>query len=370
MRILTVSNCPLDRSLGSGYVISGYADRLRSLGHEVTALQPADYEWLPRLPAAKRLRMLLGYSAAVSRAVGREHFDIVELWGAESWRSVRRLARMRRRPLLVGRSNGLEPHFREALAGAGGFRTGIAGSLFDRWQEIEAAFREVDLLTTVSQFDHRYALDHGYQPEGRLLALENPLDDEWLDRPLQAERPPVIGYFGGWLARKGCDLVASILPPVLRAHPGWRARLVGVGPLRPADFLPLDVAARVEVLPFVSDRVALRALYDRTSVVLMPSVYESFSLAAAEAMACGCALVASPTGIAADLRPNDEAVIVKERSAGAWCAAVGALLGDEVRRLRIARRGGSRVQSLRWSEAVSRLLAFYQSHLSKNGNVA
>lgn len=359
MRIFSVSNCPLDPNQGSGYVITGYASRQRSLGHDLVAVGPADYEWWPRLRAAKRLRMLLGYTTGVLRALRRERFDVVELWGAESWWVASRLARRASRPLLVARSNGLETHVMEKMPAAMEQRS-VPGRMLDRWQDIGAAFRSADLLTTVSEFDRRYALTQAYQPHERILAIENPLHDAWLDAPVADEKPPLLGYFGSWLPRKGNDIIAEILPAVLRAHPAWRVRLVGVGMLDRDRTFPADVAGRIEIVPSVSDRDRLRAMYDETAVVMMPSRYESFGMVAAEAMARGCALIAAPTGIAADVRSEIEAVVVPNPAAADWSRALSELLADTPRQRRIASGGRRRVQALRWNPAVGRLMAAYE----------
>lgn len=360
MRILSVSNVPLQPHLGSGYVIQKYVEELRTRGHEVTTLDPGGYEWLPQLRAGKRLRTVGGYAQATLRALRREVFDVVELWGAEAWWVARRLAWHTGRPLVVGRSNGLETHFAAELARHGlAPRAGWPGRMFDRWQQPEAAFRCVDLLTTVSQFDRRHALAQGYQPEEKLLTLENPLRDELLGRVCVAERPSVIGFFGGVLPNKGAGLLAEALSDVLRNNPRWRARFVGIENAGFRERLPADVATRVETIPFVRERARLEALYEQTAIVAMPSAYESFGLVGAEAMACGCALVASRTGFAADLRHEHEAVVVAERTPEAWRTALAGLVADEERRRRIARGGHARVQALRWSDATDRLLQAY-----------
>jgi glycosyltransferase involved in cell wall biosynthesis len=368
MKILSVSNCPLEESQGSGYVIGGYARRLRARGHEVVLLGPEDYEWGRALGAGKRARVFSGYSWAALRRLRRESFDVVELWGAEAWWVMRRITARRVRPLLVARSNGLEPHMHEALArhaaGVSGAalparkRLGLA--LFERWQRPEEAFRRADLLTTVSEFDRRFALARGYQPADRVLALGNPLPDDWLGQTPPAARAPVIGFFGSWIPRKGAGLLPDVLPAVLRAHPEWRARLVGPGEAAVRAFAGRPGAERIEVVPFERDRTRLRELYRGLSVVVVPSQFESFGLVAAEAMACGCVLVASPTGFAADLRSDDEAVIVPSSSPAAWIAALDAVLRDAPRRERLARAGAARAQGLRWEAATSRLLETYQ----------
>lgn len=359
MRILSVSNVPLDPTLGSGYVISGYAERLRARGHLVTTIEPRDYLPWPRLRGAHRLRMLFGYTATARRAIAREKFDLVEFWGGESWRVVRQLANRPDRPLLVGRSNGLETFARATLDRAGFSGPGVLGRWFDRWQALECAFRDVDALTTVSHYDAQFAQNHSYQPPERLLALENPLDDEWFQPTLPPERPRVLAYFGSWLPQKGADILPHIFAAVLRQRADWRGRIVGAEPAAIAPHFPADVRARIEFVAPVRDKARLRTLYGSSAVTLLPSAYESFGLVAAEAAACGCALVASPVGFAAALRDGEEALLVPTRSVTAWTATVSRVLADDALRRRVAAAGRTRAQTLRWAAAVDSLEAFY-----------
>lgn len=366
MRILTVSNVPLLSSTGSGYVIAGYVERMRARGHEVTTLEPRDYLRWPRIGGARRLRTLLGYTRATLRAVAAEQVDVVELWGGESWRSARSLAPRTHRPLLVGRSNGLEPHVRR-WESASGFVAppGLAGRLFDRWQQVESAFRCVDALTLVSPFDASFAAQQAYQPAERTLVLENPLLDDWLGQPPPQNRPPVLGYFGSWTPRKGSAILPDVIAETLRAFPSWRARLVGPGPETRAAFAA-DVRERIELIPHVHDKSRLRALYRDTAVVLMPSVYESFGLVTAEALACGCAVVASPVGFAAGLRQGTEAWLVPELTRDAWTRATCELLRAPTLIPAMTRAGQAVVQRLRWTDAVSTLEDFYTAQLLRH----
>lgn len=360
MRILTVSNVPVESHFGSGYVIAGYVERLRALGHHVVVLDPRNFEWLPWVRPGKRLRVQLGYTRATLRAVARTQFDVVELWGAEASWAAMRLACRPGRPRLIARSNGLEPHLRRALQSADLTEaTGWAGRILDRCQRPEEAFRQVDGITTVSEYDRRFAVERRYRPSERILALENPLDPDWLGRVLVQERPRILGFFGSWLPRKGVAVLRAVLPSLLRQHSDWRVRLVGIGEAGARETWPEDVVARIEVVPFVGDRVRMRTLYEETAVVVMPSAYESFGLVAAEAMACGCAVVASPVGLAADLRPEGEVVVVPTLEPNAWRTEIDRMCADEARRRRIAAAGHARVQSLRWEIAITRLLAFY-----------
>jgi len=372
MRILALSNTLLDASLGSGYVILRYAQGLRARGHGVDLLGPDDYDPLRHWGRGRGsgYRQALGMAAACLRRATRGGYDVVELWGGEAWLAAELLARLpRRRVLLVAHSNGLEPHCAELLRAAE--RAGRL-ALPRRWYHLDLSslaarsFRAVDALVTVAEFDRAYALREGYAPPDRILAVDNPLADDYLGLAVDFARAPVIGCCGSWIARKGVELITSSLPPLLRAHPEWRLTLVGVGEgFRAAACFPADVLPRITVVPFAERGTTLRALYQSFAVLLLPSVYESFGLAAAEAMACGAALAATRVGFAAALRDGEEAMLLPEASPEALRKTLETLLGDEALRQSVARAGYRRVQALRWDGAVASVEAAYLGWLGE-----
>jgi glycosyltransferase involved in cell wall biosynthesis len=365
MRILALCNCPLDESLGSGYVSLRYAEGLRAAGHQVDLLGPSEYE-----PFHGRLRgRALSYRQAAGMAAAALHrtrgaaYDLVEICGAQGWLAMRLLQRTpRRRFLVVQRSNGLETHCEEALrqAADAGLVPRRRWFHFSQSRWFEAALRRADGLVTVSAWDRDWALARGYGAPDRVLAIENSLPDSYLGQEVDLERPPAIGYCGSWLPVKGIDLLVRALPPVLRDLPAWRLTLVGVGDgFHAADHFPADVLPRIDVVPYAGRSTRLRELYRGFAVSILPSVYESFGLAAAEAMACGSALVAVRVGFAAGLRDREEALLLPERSPQALGAALRELAANEELRRRIAQGGYRRVQELRWDRAVRTLAEAY-----------
>lgn len=153
MRILTLSNCPLDPSFGSGYVILRYAAGLRERGHLVDLLGPEDYEPLRRWGRATGYRQALGMAWTALRRARSGRYDVVEFWGGEAWLAILLLRRRsRRRFLVVGHSNGLETHSAERLAAARG--EGLLPPRkwyhFDLSPLVARSFRAADGLVTVA----------------------------------------------------------------------------------------------------------------------------------------------------------------------------------------------------------------------------
>jgi glycosyltransferase involved in cell wall biosynthesis len=369
LTVLSLTNTPADPASGSGYVVLGYAAALRERGHAVRVLDPGDYEPLPRLHRAHQYKQAVGMALRAVREVRREPPDVLELWGAEAWLAALRLRRLGgRSTLVVARSNGLEPHCARYLEAAR--RTGELDR--DRWYHFdqtrwfERTFRSVDALVTVSEFDRSFALERGYLAPERILALANPLPDSYLGIPVPPEdRDPVIGFCGSWIPRKGVRLLAEAIPSVLREQPAWRLLLVGCGELRPADHFPADVVDRIRVVPRADREADLVSLYRTMSLLVMPSIYESFGLVAAEAMACATPVLGPPTGLLASLEAGREYLALPDRTPEALIAALRRALLDPALRTAVGLAGRRRAQDLRWDGATDRLESAYRRWLTE-----
>jgi glycosyltransferase involved in cell wall biosynthesis len=371
VRLLTLSNCSLDSSQGSGYVILGFIDGLRRRGWTVDVIGPDQLDPFPTLGHARSWRIALGMWRHAERALQRADYDVVEFYGGEAWLAISRLTRRRRRSfLVVCHSNGLEPSAREQHIRHLGSDTLTGGPR--RWYQIDhgrlaaTGFRRADGLVTVSEYDRRYALERDYQPAAHLLAIDNPLPDSFLGQPLALEREPRVVFCGSWIARKGIALLVRDMTRLLAELPQARLRLIGVG----GDFsvtahFPSALQDRIEVFPFIADKQALRAAYRECAILIAPSAYESFGLTAAEAMACGCALVSSRTGFAAGLTDGREASLLDSPTSPRLYERVRELLLNDARRCAIARAGYERVQSLEWSGAVRALALQYEAWLAE-----
>ncbi|MFM9916349.1 MAG: glycosyltransferase family 4 protein [Rhizobacter sp.] len=364
MRILTVSNCPLKESQGSGYVIMGYAEGLRRLGHDVECVGPEAYELMPSVRHAKRWRFALGMALFGVRRRFFSSFDLVEFYGAESWLLVLLLRCVGTRCVLVHHSNGLETLQQLELTRNSGTDTHSGAPR--RWYQFRAssllaqAFKQVDALVLVSRHQHRHAVEMKYQPGDRLLSIETPLPEVFLDQRVDGPRPTTLGYCGAWLRTKGTDMLTDAVNHLLQVHPGVTLQLVGVGS-EFDKFTVFDpqICGRIHVSPFIATKPELMQWYRSISILLMPSYSDSFGLVTAEAMACGCAVVATRTGFAADLHDRQEVMLQAGFTAQHVVAAVTPLLESDALRRHVSMGGYQRVQALRWDAAAQALEAFY-----------
>jgi glycosyltransferase involved in cell wall biosynthesis len=143
--------------------------------------------------------------------------------------------------------------------------------------------------------------------------------------PARTHDGRTLGYVGRLSQEKGPEVAIR----ALAALPGWRLVVAGDGAERGAlESLTatLGVADRVEWLG-VTDPATV---YPRISVLIFPSKSEGFGLSAAEAMAHGVPVVATPVGLLAD-RPDLAAIVPPDAPPEAWAAAVRACRDDDAR---------------------------------------
>jgi len=99
-------------------------------------------------------------------------------------------------------------------------------------------------------------------------------------------------------------------------------------------------------------------LYNSMAIFLHPSWTEGWPLPPAEAMACGCALVAAANrGVSEYATDGSTALMAPVRDIAGLAAAVDRLIDDDDLRVRIATAGHAHIRSFSWEAAVDRLEA-------------
>jgi glycogen synthase len=172
-------------------------------------------------------------------------------------------------------------------------------------------------------------------------------------------------FFGrlDWF-QKGLDVLLDAVAILARERPGVRLRIAGRG--KHAEQLlstarSLGIRDNVELIGPVSDEER-SALFAGARALLMPSRFEGFGMAAAEAMAAGVPVVASNVGSLPEVvHPPEGGVVVPAGDAEALAAAAGALLDDPASRRKLSRTARRSAERFRWDRVAEQHLEFLQA---------
>ncbi|WP_445400719.1 glycosyltransferase family 4 protein [Streptomyces sp. LE64] len=241
---------------------------------------------------------------------------------------------------------------------------------FTRMQKRVA--RRLPTVLTVSGSSRREIVDHLGVRLDRVHVVPIGADAElFAPDPSVAEVPGrIVTTASADVPLKGLVHLVEALAVVRTHHPG--AHLVVVG--RRAEDGPVARAiarhgldGAVEFVKGVSD-TALVDLIRSARIACVPSLYEGFSLPAAEAMATGTPLVATTGGAIPEVAgPDGETCLaVPPADAGALAAALGRLLGDADLRARLGAAGRERVLArFTWAKAAEGTVRHYRAALDR-----
>lgn len=178
--------------------------------------------------------------------------------------------------------------------------------------------------------------------------------------------PPVPGMVGalGRLEReKGFDLLLQAMAEL----PAANLLLGGDGQAREAlsaQVRELGLTERVTLTGFVAD---VPAFLSQIGMLVLPSRSEGLGLVLLEAMAAGRPVVASRVGgIPEVVADGETGLLVPPEEPGALAAAIGRLLADPAKALRMGEAGRRRVQSLFSAERMAREMAALYEELMES----
>ena len=164
--------------------------------------------------------------------------------------------------------------------------------------------------------------------------------------------------------RRRIDVLLAVFAAVRQRIP--EARLVRAGGQFTAEQMSLAASLGVErsitMLPFL-EREALADVYRRATLLLFCSEREGFGLPLAEAMACGCPVVASDIDVLRETC-GDAAEYCPVGDVGAWADTVVRLI-EERRNAQEqwharAERARNQAAKFSWGEAARRMVPIYR----------
>ncbi|WP_274557844.1 glycosyltransferase family 4 protein [Streptomyces spiramyceticus] len=245
---------------------------------------------------------------------------------------------------------------------------------FTRMQKRVA--RRLPSVLTVSGSSQQEIVDHlGVRPD-RIHVVHIGADtDLWSPDPSVAEVPGrIVTTSSADVPLKGLVHLVEALAKLRTEHPA--AHLVVVG--RRAEDGPVAQAiARyglqdaVEFVKGITD-AELVDLVRGAQIACVPSLYEGFSLPAAEAMATGTPLVATTGGAIPEVTGTDgeTCLAVPPGDAGALAAGLGRLLEDADLRRRLGAAGRDRVLArFTWAKAAQGTAELYRERIAAQAAV-
>lgn len=123
-------------------------------------------------------------------------------------------------------------------------------------------------------------------PPQRIHYIPHPIQTDIFHHDLSVRKKNQIISVGRWESyQKNLPLLLKTLVPLLNKNPGWTALVVGSG--LPESHADSRIRFSKPLLP-----VSLALKMQESKIFLSVSRYESFGLAAAEAQACGCMVLA------------------------------------------------------------------------------
>ncbi|MEZ3179721.1 glycosyltransferase family 4 protein [Streptomyces pimonensis] len=171
---------------------------------------------------------------------------------------------------------------------------------------------------------------------------------------------------------KGLVFLVEALAKVRADRPDAHLVVVGKRPVEGPVAQAVErygLEGAVEFVKGISD-AELVDLVRSAQVACVPSLYEGFSLPAAEAMATGTPLVATTGGAIPEVagRDGETCLAVPPGDAGALAAALTRLLGDPELRARLGAAGRERVlRNFTWARAAQGTVARYREAMARAG---
>jgi glycosyltransferase involved in cell wall biosynthesis len=227
-----------------------------------------------------------------------------------------------------------------------------------------------DRVIVLGEAGRRIAVEVlGVRP-ARLRVLPNAVRLPEGPAPARAGDGCRLLFLGRLDASKGFpELLAALAAPSVAAL-DWTARAAGVGPVRRwrARAAALGLAPRLRIEPWQPEPT-VRGWLAESDLLVLPSRREGLPLALLEAMAFGCAVIATPVGCVPEVvEPDRSGLLVPPGDADALAAALARAIGDPALRARLGAAARTTVRERHAIEGYcEKLAALYREVLAERG---
>ena len=128
----------------------------------------------------------------------------------------------------------------------------------------------------------------------QVVCIPHPVANDGMEYKLSMSKENRIVCVGRWNSyQKNFPLLIKVLRRFLEIHPSWSADIIGTLPKKWKMKGNHDqMVDRIRFHGHISHQL-IHIIYQNSKIYFMSSRYESFNIAAAEALCCGCSVVGS-----------------------------------------------------------------------------
>jgi glycosyltransferase involved in cell wall biosynthesis len=211
--------------------------------------------------------------------------------------------------------------------------------IYARAMLARAVRKSVRILTVTNAVKRDIVTTFGCD-DAKVLVTPNGIDPIFTPAEPQPRPGPYFLYAGNDKPHKNVDVLVEAFALVRRERSAMQLVLAG------APFARFMNRDGVVPAGFVS-RDELASLYRGAVALVMPSLEEGFGLPAAEAMACGTAVITSTNAALVEVT-GDAALHVDGNDAGALARAMLRVAGDDAFRAALGSLGIDRARTFTW----------------------
>lgn len=235
-----------------------------------------------------------------------------------------------------------------------------------------------DYITAPSAAMKNWVVQHWKITPSKITIIPNVFSpaNELLQLPVVKEAVhKSIVFFGRLNVLKGLVNATRAMKKILTEYPEWQFKLIGdegYGPrsgISMSSWIKQELNAVIDRVAF-SDGITYEAIPQaiaNAEIVLLPSLFESFSYTCAEAMAAGKAVIGSKNGGMADLlKHNESGMLVNPEDDNAIYLAIKNCIDDNEFRQRISHNARERILTVfDANEVTFKFSQFYNSLISQ-----
>lgn len=213
---------------------------------------------------------------------------------------------------------------------------------------VDATWRADVKKIVIARWLYEKGLELGVPPAD-MIHIPNGIDHSRyrVSKPVE-DRGAAVAMMASPLELKGTDHGLRAMEAARRQSPELRALLFGTG-REPKGLRTWMTYFRDPPQTFLVEHI-----YNASSIYLCPSRTEGWALPAAEAMACGCALVAMDNGGVRDYAEHGvTALLSAAGDTAALAENLRILLADSAARVRLALAGSRRIQDFTWQRSTA-----------------